>query len=55
MAIASPETKAWLEQVLANLPPTDSPYPSLRQLLDQLPVLANKDVANDQLAAFYRE
>ncbi len=55
MAIASPEMRAWLEQVLADLPPTDSMYPSLQQLLDQLPVLANKDVAKDQLAAFYKE
>jgi hypothetical protein len=55
MAVASPELRGWLEQVLADLPPTDSLYPSLQQLLDQLPVLANKDVARDQLAAFYKE
>ena len=55
IAVASPELGTWLEQVLADLPPTDSMYPSLHQLRDQLAVLTNKDVARDQLAAFYKE
>ena len=30
-------------------------YPSFRRLLKQLPMLADKEVAKGQLAAFYRE
>lgn len=55
IAVASPELQTWLDQVLAELPPTDSIYPSLQQLRDQLPVLMNRDVARDQLGGFYKE
>jgi len=55
IAVASPELRAWLEQALTQLSPTDSMYPDLQQLMDQLPLLANKDVAKDQLAGFYKE
>jgi hypothetical protein len=55
IAVASPELRAWLEQTLAQLPSTDSMYGSFRRLLEQLPLLADKEVAKDQLAAFYRE
>jgi hypothetical protein len=55
IAVASPELQAWLEEVLADLSPDDSMYPSLKGLHDQLPLLANKDVAKDQLASSYKD
>jgi hypothetical protein len=39
----------------SRMRPEDRMYPSLKELHDQLPLLANKDVAKDQLASVYKD